>query len=63
MCVPTISQQQRKKVLDKLMVLTSLEIVADVASYIIVTKDFPLTLSYLRSTTLSNVQGIVRSSK
>jgi hypothetical protein len=63
MCVPTISQQQWKKVLDKLMVLISLEIVADVTSYISVTKDFPLTLSYLRATALSNVQGIVRSRK
>jgi hypothetical protein len=52
-----------KKVLDKLMVLISLEIFTDVTSYIIVTEDFPLTLSYLRSTALSNVQGIVRASK
>jgi len=52
-----------KEVLDKFMVLISLEIVADVTGYIIVTEDFPLTLSYLRSTALSNVQGIVSSSK
>lgn len=52
-----------KKVLDKLMVLISLEIVADVTGYITVTEVFPLTLSYLWSTALSNVQGIVSSSK